>query len=285
MTEVQKGALEAGASGSDGQPSPETPAPITDAAPAGESAEETLARLTRERDEAQESAKREKELRLSHQEKVEKANQVLAREAAQPITPPPGMADPLDQNIVAIENEIRAAQATLGNYTEEDVAKYPELRALRLSAINTAATLNGLYGQRQTRDRDRILTQSEPAFAAMPEKHRAKAREIFRQNRAATPQDALLLARAEGSPDDLDERLAEAEKARQQAERDLAARKESVAPGSPRPVLGLQRPAANGVLTIKRSQLRKMDGLPPNHPDAIAYNTAYRAGHVKVEED
>lgn len=284
MADEQKGALEEGASGAGAGASSENPASNTDAASnATETPEQKIARLEQEAADAKKKYDDEHALRLSHQSTVEEANRRAAAQAQQP--PPGGYADPLDAQAAFMEAEIEAAKGVLANATKEDLDKYPDLRALRMAAINTAVSLRAVNEQRAARDRERLVQAAEPEIQKLPAALRDKARAIYAAGRAATVADAAMLAKGEGVPDDYNDQLDREKKAREDAERDLKARGDSVGPGSPRPVVSFQRPADGQMKRVRRSEAARIAQLPYGHPDKLAYNAAYGRGQVEVVDD
>lgn len=233
-----------------------------------ETQEQKIARLEREKQEAIDRAERERQLRLSHQSKVEEANQIL--EESRRSAPPPATADPLDQRVALLQEQVRLVQAR--------------------GQIDPAAeeALDNALAKQRARDMQRMheanIRRWEAEFAAMkanpetaPFADRAKA--LFQQGGYATTAIALNHARAEAAPD-LRKQLEAAQKRAEEAERDLKARGEGRVSAGSAPVVSLERPPDPGMnIRIKRSDWAKLETLPVRTQHD--YLAAYNAGRVE----
>lgn len=173
-----------------------TPAPTaTDASAAGEAAGETAeqksARLEQE-------LERERALRLSHQQKVEEANRRErdreTQAAASPTTA--GVAsNPLDQVIAGLDGDLAYWQR------QHDLASTPDAkREVEALARNAQVQRALLLTERQRMQVNAARQAARPVFDA-DAKYGSRAAQIWEEGRAATPQDAIMLAKGEAAGD------------------------------------------------------------------------------------
>lgn len=221
-------------------------------------------------------------LLLAQKEKVEKANEVLRAQSAQPISPPAGAGagDPLAQQIAQYE--------LIGRKVAADLQQFPNDTAVQIDALTVGNKLQELYAQRDQRQQQAAWEQrtreAESHFATLPPKVAAKARELFATGQYATGQAAAVAARGASLPDDFDpeaerQRLA---KEREELEKDRQAREAGRVGTGSRPLFAGQKPQTNGSFRISRAQLREITAKPYNDPDRVAYNDAYARGAVEV---
>lgn len=274
MTDEPKGAPAEGEGSA--APASASPPAATDAASGAneESAEQRAARLERELSD-------QKALNASWKEKVEKANEVLRAQSAQPTTPPAGMGagDPLEARIATLEG--------LAIGLRGDLAAYPNDNQVKASAVAVGLELERLYAARAERAQrsawEQRLREAEAHFATLPARIATKARELFATGEYASAQAATVAARGAVLPDDFDveaerQRLA---KEREELAKDRAAREAGRIGTGSRPLFAGQKPQTNGTFRISRAQAREIAAKPYNDPDRVAYNEAYARGAVE----
>lgn len=174
-------------------------APGTAAAPATDGAAETteqrFARLERERDEAIAAGKRERDLRLSHQEKVERANQIIAEQDRRGASLPTGAGtgNPLDEAIARGHHNINALAAEQAELQRAGKSDPLVDAALDQARISTALLMERKHGQ----NLQAAYNQCKPLFDADP-KLGPRAEQIWvARGGALSAQEALDLALAE----------------------------------------------------------------------------------------
>lgn len=226
MPEERDMSAPAGAADGSASATGTTAPPATDESANGavepqETAEQKLARVESE-------LKNERALRLSHQEKVEELHRLRAEREAQAAAQPTtaGVAsNPLDQAIAGLEDD--AAYWREQKALAQTPQAKREVEALERNALVQRALL---MEKKQQQVVNAAHAAAKPAFER-DTRYGARAEQLWLQGRAATPEDAILLAKGEaaGQPDP----AARAQEAADEAARRAMASKPST---SARPV-------------------------------------------------
>lgn len=195
-----------------------------------ETAEQKIARLQAERDAANKKFEDEHNLRLSQAAHVEEANRIR-REGSGAANPSTRPADPLDQQIASLEEQIRLLAAEG-----------------RRDAVAETLYMDKL-AERDARDNQQrfaaALREARPVFDALPDRElAARAEELFRKGGFANAQFAITAAKGERYDNAENERRRLATVAEQQ-QQDLKRRAEN-AP---------QNPASGGSPGVRRDQM------------------------------
>lgn len=207
MPEDQKTALPGAEDGS-AEKATATPAEGTSDA---DRREAEIAQLRKERDDAVEKARREAELRMSHQSTVEEAKRIMAsgRNATD---------DPLDAEIAELEAAQRAFAA---NNTNDPATNSALARARREREQRES--------QKQLAER---VQQAQQDMGSVPEQYKERTWALWSTGRYWTVSDAMQAAKGEEA-DELRKKLEERDTKEKQREAEILARQEK-APGSPR---------------------------------------------------
>lgn len=234
----------AAAAGSPAESGNSTPA-VTDAGQGEqETAEQQIARLKKERDDA-------KALVDSWKPKVEEANEIRrAQNQPQDTTGSGRRGDALDTEIAFLEGQLPQLQA--------DVARYKDDPTTKMSAYSAATRLEELYKKRDERMFENALKAAEPEIEKLPAKYQAKTRELLRTRQYTAVHAAFMAAKGADLPDDFDpeaerNRIA---KEREELERDRRAREGGRLSLGGRPVIS--KADANGIVQVKRGDLPTM---------------------------
>lgn len=195
-----------------------------------ETAEQQIARLQAERDAAQKKFEDEHNLRLSQVARAEEANRIR-REGSGAGNPSTRPADPLDQQIASLEEQIRALAAEG-----------------RRDAVAETLYMDKL-SEREARNQQQrfaaALSAAKPVFDSLADRElAARAEELFRQGGFANAQFAITAAKGERYDNAENERRRLASVA-EEREKELKRRAEN-AP---------QNPASGGSPTVRRDQM------------------------------
>lgn len=237
-----------------GKPSAE-PVSKPEADKAPETPEQRLARL-----EAENEAHRKTQ--AEWQRKVEEANRVLKEREAAAVQPPPTapQADPLEVRIAALEQQART---------------YPD-------DASVGFALDMAYAARAQRDQQRIIQQNRAKFEAMPEKHRARAWDLWVSGQAATPEIALQAARGEAAGD-IEKTAEQLAREREEIEKDRKAREVGRVGLGSRPIVGPDKAAGtSGKIRVTMAEWNGLDDLPLDKQRE--YLRAYNEGRVEFAD-
>jgi hypothetical protein len=221
-------------------------------AAAAETAEQKAARLEQELD-------NERKKQGGWQAKVEEANRIIAERSAQP-PPSTSAADPLDQ-------ELQAAAEALQQYPND-----PGYRAAYRLA----------HAEKQRAEAGRLWAKVQPEFAALPEKYRARAQQIWIASQGAISVATAHAAAMGETVPEIDKTREQLDKERKEIDADRAARDSGRVALGTRPLLGPEKLATPGVKNVKQSEWDAMmdDSVP--YETRRAYNSAYNSGQINI---
>lgn len=233
---------------------PETKPEATPSATATEPKEtdaERIARLERE-------VEAHRKTQAEWQPKIEELNRLKTTGGPTPLTSAPAPAD--DPLVRRLHNLQRQAE------------QYPDDGTVADALENVQLKLHA-------RERQRRIDAAEPEFAAMPKDIGDRARQLWMGGYAGTPAAARAIAEREqlGDVEKIRQDLA---REREEIEKDKKAIRDGRLSLGSRPVLGPEKPKADGLERVPQSKWDHLDDLP--EAERVLWLRKYNAGLVEV---